>query len=71
LNTGYKGRIAFYEVMPIGEEIRELILVGASATEIKREAIKLGMMTLRQSGIMRMREGITTIEEVIRCTAPD
>lgn len=71
LHTGYKGRIAFYEVMPIGEEIRELILVGASATEIKKEAIRLGMMTLRQSGIMRMREGITTIEEVIRCTAPD
>lgn len=71
LHTGYKGRIAFYEVMPIGEEIRELILVGASATEIKKEAMRLGMMTLRQSGIMRMKEGITTIEEVIRCTAPD
>lgn len=71
LGTGYKGRIAFYEVMPIGEEIRELILVGASASEIKREAMRLGMMTLRQSAIMRMKEGITTIEEVIRCTAPD
>lgn len=71
LGTGYKGRIAFYEVMPVEEEIRELIMVGASATEIKREAIRLGMMTLRQSGIMRMKEGITTIEEVIRCTAPD
>lgn len=71
LGTGYKGRIAFYEVMPVGEEIRELILVGASASDIKREAMRLGMMTLRQSGIMRMKEGITTIEEVIRCTAPD
>jgi type IV pilus assembly protein PilB len=71
LGTGYKGRIAFYEVMPVGEEIRELILVGASASEIKREAMRLGMMTLRQSAIMRMKEGITTIEEVIRCTAPD
>ncbi len=71
LHTGYKGRIAFYEVMPVGEEIRELILVGASASEIKKEAMRLGMMTLRQSGIMRMKEGITTIEEVIRCTAPD
>lgn len=71
LGTGYKGRIAFYEVMPVGEEIRELILVGTSASDIKREAMRLGMMTLRQSGIMRMKEGITTIEEVIRCTAPD
>lgn len=71
LHTGYKGRIAFYEVMPVTEEIKELILVGASAGEIKKEAMRLGMMTLRQSAIKRMKEGITTIEEVIRCTAPD
>jgi type IV pilus assembly protein PilB len=71
LGTGYKGRIAFYEVMPVGDEIRELILIGASAGEIKKEAMRLGMMTLRQSGILRMREGVTTIQEVIRSTAPD
>ncbi len=71
LGTGFKGRIALYEVMPIGDEIRELILIGASATEIKKEAMRLGMMTLRQSGILRMKQGITTVEEVIRCTAPD
>lgn len=70
-NTGYKGRIALYEVMPMYEEIREFILNGASAAEIKREAIKLGMMTLRASGLMRLKEGITTIEEVLRVTTGD
>jgi len=71
LGTGYKGRIALYEVMPVGDEIRELVLIGASAGEIKKEAMKLGMMTLRESGLLRLKEGITTIEEVIRSTAPD
>lgn len=71
LSTGYKGRIALYEVMPVNDEIRELILIGASAAEIKKEAMQLSMMTLRQSGILRMKGGITTIEEVIRATAPD
>ncbi len=70
-NTGYKGRIALYEVMPIYEEIKELILVGASTTEIKREAMRLGMLTLRQSGILKLKQGITTIEEVIRCSVKD
>ena len=69
--TGYKGRIALYEVMPMYEGIREFILNGASTAEIKREAAKLGMMTLRQSGLMRIKEGVTTIEEVLRVTAPD
>ncbi|MFQ5901915.1 MAG: type IV-A pilus assembly ATPase PilB [Thermodesulfobacteriota bacterium] len=69
--TGYKGRIALYEVMPIKEEMKELILNGASASEIKREAIRLGMKTLRQSGITKMEEGVTTIEEVLRVTMAD
>ena len=69
--TGYKGRIALYEVMPLREEIKELVLNGASAAEIKRAAIKGGMLTLRASAIIRMKEGITTIEEVVRVTAPD
>lgn len=68
-NTGYKGRIALYEVMPMGEELRNLILNGASAAEIKREAIRLGMMSLRASGLMRLKEGVTTIEEVLRVTS--
>ncbi len=70
-NTGYRGRIALYEVMPIHEEIQELILANASATEIKKEAIRLGMKTLRQSGINKVREGITSIEEVVRVTSKD
>ena len=69
--TGYKGRIALYEVMPMHEEIREFVLNGASSAEIKREAIRLGMMTLRASALMRLKEGVTTIEEVLRVTAAD
>lgn len=70
-NTGYKGRIALYEIMPIGEELREFILNGASTTEVKREAIRLGMMTLRQSGVTRVISGMSTIEEVSRVTMGD
>jgi type IV pilus assembly protein PilB len=70
-NTGYKGRLGLYEVMPMKEEIKELILARASTTEIKREAIRLGMKTLRQSGIHKVREGITTIEEILRTTLED
>ena len=69
--TGYKGRVALYEVMPMREELREFILNGASTAEIKREAIKLGMLTLRASGLQRLKEGMTTIEEVLRVTAAD
>ena len=70
-STGYKGRIALYEVMVMYDQIREFILNGASATEIKREAIRLGMMTLRSSALKRLKEGVTTIEEVLRVTVPD
>lgn len=70
-NTGYKGRIALYEVMPISDEIRELILEGASAKEIKKTAIRLGMKTLRMSGLTKVKEGITSIEEVLRVTFGD
>ena len=70
-NTGYKGRIGLYEVMPMREEIKELILARASASEIKKEALRLGMKTLRQSGIFKVKEGLTTIEEVLRTTMED
>jgi type IV pilus assembly protein PilB len=70
-STGYKGRVALYEVMPVGEEIRELILQGGSADEIKRKAIELGMRTLRMSGLQKVREGFTTIEEVVNTTFAD
>ncbi|MFQ3573995.1 MAG: type IV-A pilus assembly ATPase PilB [Thermodesulfovibrionales bacterium] len=70
-NTGYRGRLAIHEIMPIKEEIKELILSGASAAEIKKEAIRLGMSTLRKSGINKIKQGLTTIEEVLRVTFED
>jgi type IV pilus assembly protein PilB len=69
--SGYRGRIALYEVMPVSEEIRELILNGASATEIKRIAASLSMKSLRQSGLGKLKTGQTTIEEVLRVTMAD
>src|ERR1700754_112906 len=67
-NTGYKGRIGLYEVMEITDEIRELILIGASALELRKKAIDDGMISLRESGLYKIREGVTTIEEVVRET---
>jgi type IV pilus assembly protein PilB len=67
-NTGYKGRTGLYEVMEIDDEIRELILVGASAMELKKKAIERGMITLRRSGLMKVMQGITSLEEVARET---
>ncbi|MBI5598179.1 MAG: type IV-A pilus assembly ATPase PilB [Deltaproteobacteria bacterium] len=69
--TGYRGRIALYEVMPFSEGIKELVLNGASAAEIKRQAINEGMKTLRMSGVTKIGEGVTTIEEVLRVTMAD
>jgi type IV pilus assembly protein PilB len=70
-NTGYKGRLGLYEVMPMREEIKELVLARASASEIKKEAIRLGMKTLRQSGTTKIKGGLTTIEEILRSTMDD
>ncbi len=67
-NTGYKGRLGLYEVMEINDELRELILVGASALEIKKKALELGMITLRRSGLQKVAAGQTTMEEVLRET---
>jgi type IV pilus assembly protein PilB len=69
--TGYRGRIALYEVMPMYDQIRELVLMGASAAEIKKESIRLGMTTLRRSGINKLKEGVTSVEEVVRSSARD
>src|SRR6266699_3293384 len=66
--TGYKGRVGLYEVMEIGEELRELILVGASGLELRRKAVDEGMLTLRASGLRKVKEGMTSIEEVVRET---
>jgi type IV pilus assembly protein PilB len=67
-NSGYKGRLGLYEVMEITDELRELILVGASALELKRKALELGMITLRRSGLTKVAAGIATMEEVLRET---
>ena len=67
-NTGFKGRVGLYEVMEVTEELRELILVGASALELRRKAVEEGMTTLRQSGLRKVKEGVTTIDEVVRET---
>src|SRR5580698_1134352 len=67
-NTGYKGRCGLYEVMEVDDEIRELVLVGASAVELKKKAIERGMITLRRSGLIKVAAGITTLEEVARET---
>jgi type IV pilus assembly protein PilB len=67
-NTGYKGRVGLYEVMEITDELRELVLVGASGLELRRKAIDEGMLTLRMSGLRKVKEGLTTIEEVARET---
>ncbi|MEK7679379.1 MAG: ATPase, T2SS/T4P/T4SS family, partial [Deltaproteobacteria bacterium] len=69
--TGYKGRIALYEVMPFTEGLRELVLNGASTAELKKQSVKDGMKSLRMSGITKVAEGVTTIEEILRVTMAD
>jgi type IV pilus assembly protein PilB len=69
--TGYKGRVALYEVMPIKEEIKELVLQGASVFDIKKQAISSGMKTLRRSGLLKVQAGLTSLEEVVENTFPD
>ena len=69
--TGFKGRVAVYEVMELKEELKEFVLNGASATELKREAMRLGMTTLRRSALNKVKEGITTLSEVFRVSSAD
>jgi type IV pilus assembly protein PilB len=69
--TGYKGRVGFYQVMPMLDPIRELILNGANTAEIKRESMRLGVKTMRQSGLTKLMEGVTSFEEVLRVTVAD
>ncbi|MGD0282949.1 MAG: type IV-A pilus assembly ATPase PilB [Dissulfurispiraceae bacterium] len=70
-NSGYKGRIALYEVMSVKDELKELILQGASSADIKKEAVRLGMYTLRRSGIQKVLDGTTSIDEILRVTFED
>jgi len=67
-NTGYKGRVGLYEVLELTDEIRQLILEGASAIELKQKAVDEGMVSLRRSGLTKVRDGLTTLEEVVRET---
>ncbi|MBE0577362.1 MAG: type IV-A pilus assembly ATPase PilB [Desulfuromonadales bacterium] len=70
-DTGYKGRVGFYQVMPMFEELRELILAGANTAELKRESMRLGVKTMRQAALTKMAEKITSFEETLRCTIAD
>jgi len=67
-NTGYKGRVGLIEVMAIDDDIRELILSGGTAIDIKKKAAEIGMISLRRSGLIKIKDGVTTIEEVVRET---
>jgi type IV pilus assembly protein PilB len=70
-DRGYRGRVAVYEVMPFWDGLKELVINGGSAAELKQEAIRLGMSSLRMSGLRKMMDGATTLEEVVGNTAPD
>ena len=67
-SKGYRGRVGLYEVLEVTDELRELILVGASALELRKKAIEQGMMSLRRSGLIKVAAGMTTLEEVMRET---
>jgi type IV pilus assembly protein PilB len=70
-DRGYRGRVAVYEVMPFWDGLKELVINGASTNELKQEAIRLGMSSLRMSALAKMMDGVTTLEEVVANTAPD
>jgi type IV pilus assembly protein PilB len=70
-DTGYRGRVGFYQVMPMFEELREMILAGANTAELKRESMRLGVKTMRQAALTKLAEQITSFEEVLRCTVAD
>ncbi len=69
--TGYKGRVALYEVMPLRDDIKELILQGASVFDLKKAAVAGGMKTLRSSGLLKVKAGLTSLEEVVENTFSD
>ncbi len=70
-DRGFKGRVAVYEVMPMWDGLKELVINGASTAELKQEAIRLGFQTLRMSALNKVREGTTTLAEAVGNTAPD
>jgi type IV pilus assembly protein PilB len=70
-DTGYKGRVALYEVMPLNDKLKEMVLQGCSAAELKQQMIQDGVNTLRMAGINKCIDGTTTVDEVLRCTISD
>ncbi|MBI3182672.1 MAG: type IV-A pilus assembly ATPase PilB [Myxococcales bacterium] len=70
-DRGYRGRVAMYEVMPFWDGLKELVINGASAVELKQESIRLGMQTLRMAALNKVMQGVTSLEEAIGNTAPD
>jgi type IV pilus assembly protein PilB len=70
-NTGYKGRVALCEFLEISNDIKDLILRSASESELKEAARKQGMRTLREEGVIKLKKGVTSLEEVLRVTAED
>jgi len=68
-DTGYKGRSGLYEVMLVSERIKEMILDRCSTAEIKEQAVKEGMLTLRTDGILKIKDGVTSVEEVLKETS--
>ena len=70
-DRGYRGRVAIYEVMPFWDSLKNMVLNGATASALKQEAIRMGMSSLRMSGLAKLMEGVTTLEEVLGNTAPD
>jgi type IV pilus assembly protein PilB len=69
--TGYKGRIALYEVMVVTDQVKQIILQGGTTFEIKAAAMESGMKSLRKSGLQKIKEGMTTVEEILRVTFGD
>jgi len=69
--SGYKGRVALYEVMRFNDSLKQMVLEGAPTAELKLAAIKSGMSTLRMSGIKKVTDGVTTPEEIVRVTMAD
>lgn len=70
-DTGYKGRVGVYQVMPMFDDIKEMILSGANTAELKQESMRLGVKTMRQSALTKMMEGVMTLEEILRITVTD
>jgi type IV pilus assembly protein PilB len=69
--TGLKGRLAIYEVMPVNQALRDMILKNVSAAEIRQAAQAQGMKTLRQAGLQKVIDGVTTMDEIVRATVAE